>query len=65
MVRLDPDLVEGKMKIVYGTDRLGHDYRYAIDPSKIETQLRWAPRYKFDEALEATVRWYMELYKAL
>lgn len=63
MARLDPDLVGSKMDIVYGTDRLGHDYRYAIDPSKIETQLGWAPRFKFDAALEETVRWYMELYK--
>lgn len=42
------------------TDRPGHDQRYAIDPSSIET-LGWQPRYtRFVEGLEATVQWYRE-----
>jgi len=41
-------------------DRPGHDRRYAIDPRKAEGELSWAPRHRFEEALEATVRWYVE-----
>ncbi|HSU80969.1 MAG TPA: GDP-mannose 4,6-dehydratase [Thermoanaerobaculia bacterium] len=40
-------------------DRPGHDRRYAIDDSKIERELGWAPRQSFEEGLRATVRWYL------
>ncbi|MFO0982104.1 MAG: dTDP-glucose 4,6-dehydratase [Planctomycetota bacterium] len=46
--------------IKFVADRPGHDRRYAIDPSKIERELHWLPRFKFDQALERTVRWYLE-----
>ena len=45
--------------IRFVTDRPGHDYRYAIDAAKIHQQLGWQPRHRFEEALEATVRWYL------
>ena len=41
------------------TDRLGHDFRYAIDPTKIICQLAWKPSITFDEGLRKTVRWYL------
>ena len=44
--------------IEYVEDRPGHDVRYAIDPRKIETELRWKPKFDFDKALELTVRHY-------
>jgi dTDP-glucose 4,6-dehydratase len=40
-------------------DRLGHDRRYSINCSKIKKELGWKPSYKFEEALEKTVHWYM------
>jgi len=40
-------------------DRPGHDRRYAIDPSKVRTQLGWTPRRTFQQGLEATVQWYI------
>jgi len=40
-------------------DRPGHDRRYAIDPTKIETELGWRPRFSFDVGLAATVDWYL------
>ena len=42
------------------TDRPGHDRRYAIDPTRISTELGWTPRHSFEQGLEATVRWYLE-----
>ena len=44
----------------YIKDRLGHDYRYAIDSKKIKEQLNWKPKYDFKEAIELTVRWYLD-----
>jgi len=42
------------------TDRPGHDRRYAIDPSRINSELGWQPRHSFQEGLAATVHWYLE-----
>lgn len=41
-------------------DRPGHDRRYAIDNTKITTQLGWAPIYTFEEGIRETIRWYLE-----
>ena len=46
-------------------DRLGHDKRYAIDSSKIKSELNWEPKYSFDEGIEATVSWYLEYFKEI
>ena len=51
---------KGEALIQYVKDRPGHDRRYAIDASKATAQLGWSPRHRFEEALEATVRWYVE-----
>ncbi|CAM5184283.1 dTDP-glucose 4,6-dehydratase [Ureibacillus acetophenoni] len=40
-------------------DRLGHDLRYAINPSKLES-LGWVPHYTFDTGIIQTVEWYVE-----
>ncbi|MBR4172547.1 MAG: dTDP-glucose 4,6-dehydratase [Kiritimatiellae bacterium] len=46
--------------ITFVTDRPGHDLRYAIDPTKIETELGWKPSENFDTGLARTVRWYLD-----
>jgi dTDP-glucose 4,6-dehydratase len=46
--------------IAYVKDRPGHDRRYAIDAAKAREQLGWTPRHVFEDALAATVRWYVE-----
>ena len=46
--------------IIYVGDRLGHDMRYAIDPSKTAKELGWYPETPFTEGIEKTIRWYLE-----
>ena len=46
--------------ITYVQDRLGHDARYAIDPTKIATELGWYPETPFDKGIEKTIRWYLD-----
>ena len=46
--------------ITYVQDRLGHDMRYAIDPSKIVRDLGWYPETDFETGIRKTVKWYLE-----
>lgn len=46
--------------ITYVSDRKGHDLRYAIDPTKIHTELGWLPETKFADGIKKTVKWYLE-----
>ncbi len=45
--------------IQYVKDRPGHDFRYAIDPSKIERELGWKPKHTFEDGLRNTIEWYL------
>lgn len=45
--------------ITYVTDRPGHDLRYAIDSTKLKTELGWQPSLQFEEGIEKTVAWYL------
>lgn len=47
-------------QISFVTDRPGHDFRYAIDASKIEKELGWTPEETFESGMLRTVRWYLE-----
>lgn len=47
-------------RIAFVTDRPGHDFRYAIDSRKIESELGWRQSVDFDRGLAATVDWYLE-----
>ena len=46
--------------ITYVKDRAGHDLRYAIDATKLTTELSWKPSLQFEEGLEKTVDWYLQ-----
>jgi len=46
--------------ITYVTDRPGHDLRYAIDPTRIRTELGWRPSVTLEQGLERTVQWYLD-----
>lgn len=50
-------LGKGDELIDHVKDRPGHDRRYAIDPTKIETELGWKPQYNFDTGIRQTIEW--------
>jgi dTDP-glucose 4,6-dehydratase len=49
--------------ITFVKDRAGHDFRYAIDPTKIQEELGWEPKQSFRENIRETVQWYIERYQ--
>ena len=49
-----------KSLVNFAADRLGHDYRYAIDASKIKRKLGWEPKTSFELGLEETVKYYFK-----
>jgi len=59
--RFQPDAVTGdfEAQVRFVTDRPGHDWRYAIDPSKMRDELGWEPKHSFESGLEQTVKWYL------
>ena len=46
-------------KIIYVKDRPGHDFRYAINSSKIRKQFRWKPKIVLDKGISSTIDWYL------
>lgn len=46
--------------ITYVKDRPGHDRRYAIDNTKITTEMEWSPKYTFEQGIHETIHWYLE-----
>ena len=57
---LVPQNAPHRQLITFVIDRPGHDWRYAIDPTKLETELGWRANESFESGIEKTVRWYME-----
>jgi len=47
-------------QVTFVTDRPGHDLRYAIDPTRIRTELGWRPSVTLEQGLEITVQWYLD-----
>lgn len=54
-----------KELISYVKDRAGHDFRYAIDASKIENELAWKADENFETGIEKTIDWYLNKYKGI
>jgi dTDP-glucose 4,6-dehydratase len=53
--------VEGHVSLIeFVVDRPGHDWRYAIDPTKMETELGWRPSESFESGIRQTVSWYVD-----
>ena len=57
-ISIDPSLINYQL-IKYVKDRLGHDRRYAIDNTKITTELGWSPSYTFETGMTQTIDWYL------
>jgi dTDP-glucose 4,6-dehydratase len=47
-------------QIIFVEDRPGHDIRYAVDSTRIQTELGWKPKVSLDEGLKFTIKWYLE-----
>ncbi len=61
LVRLILDILNKPYSLIsFVADRPGHDYRYALDTTKIAGELGWKPVYPLQEALKSTVHWYLE-----
>ena len=58
-------LTSYKNLITFVEDRAGHDRRYAIDATKLETQLGWKADENFDTGIVKTIEWYLEKNKGL
>ncbi|PTE16914.1 dTDP-glucose 4,6-dehydratase, partial [Cereibacter changlensis JA139] len=58
--RMRPQARPHAEQIAFVTDRPGHDLRYAIDPTRIRTELGWRPSVTLDQGLERTVRWFLD-----
>lgn len=58
--RVLQELNKPESLIQHVTDRPGHDLRYAIDATKIRSELGWKPRFQFDDGIKQTVCWYVE-----
>ena len=54
------ELNKSENLIKYVTDRPGHDMRYAINPTKIHTELGWLPATKFEDGIKKTIKWYLD-----
>lgn len=57
--KLGREVGSSEKLITYVTDRAGHDFRYAIDASKIQRELGWEPSLQFEEGLGLTLDWYL------
>lgn len=57
---LVPKKTKYREQISFVTDRPGHDFRYAIDASKIERELGWTPKETFDSGIKKTIQWYLD-----
>ncbi len=61
LVKLLLDIVGKPHSLIsFVTDRPGHDWRYAIDSSRIQNELGWAPQYSFEDGIRQTVQWYLD-----
>ncbi len=54
------ELGKSEDMIEYVKDRPGHDRRYAIDSTKIESELGWNPKFNFENAVSQTIKWYLD-----
>lgn len=61
--KIRPKSTKYSEQITFVEDRPGHDFRYAIDASKIETKLGWSAKENFETGIVKTIEWYLDKYK--
>jgi len=61
--KIIPKETSYKEQISFVTDRLGHDFRYAINASKIENKLEWKAEENFETGIKKTIEWYLKKYR--
>ena len=61
--KIQPKETSYKEQISFVSDRPGHDFRYAIDASKIENELAWGAEENFETGIIKTIKWYLNNYK--
>ena len=59
-IRPRADELSYREQIKFVADRPGHDFRYAIDATKLQTELGWKPLESFESGMEKTIRWYLK-----
>jgi dTDP-glucose 4,6-dehydratase len=59
-LRQRPNGASHRELITFVPDRPGHDFRYAIDFTKLSAELGWSPKHSFETGLLATVQWYLD-----
>ena len=59
-----PKKVSYKEQVQFVKDRPGHDYRYAIDATKLEQELGWEAAENFESGIRKTIQWYIDKYKS-
>lgn len=59
-IRPRADNLSYREQIKFVADRPGHDFRYAIDATKLQTELGWKPSVTFESGMEKTIQWYLE-----
>jgi len=57
---LVPNELSRRELITFVTDRPGHDKRYAIDSTKLQTELGWKPQHDFETGIRRTIQWYLD-----
>jgi dTDP-glucose 4,6-dehydratase len=62
--KLKPKKTSYKAQISFVKDRPGHDFRYAIDASKIEKEIGWKAQENFESGIEKTINWYINKYNS-
>ena len=55
--------IGNKVKIIFVKDRPGHDYRYALNSSKIKKALKWKPKINLNQGISKTIDWYIKNQK--
>jgi dTDP-glucose 4,6-dehydratase len=59
LVRMILDRMNMKENMIeYVKDRLGHDYRYSTDITKVRHEFKWSPRFSIEDGLDKTIEWY-------